>query len=489
MRRMLNILPLCLALLAGSGCGRNSPVQGNTQAEQSDPRPRVVFESQSLPADFTDWKSPTALPSELPVNHEQGPLGSPDVDSKDFLATKASSKQGAVASETSPSAHDEAALASAWNDEPFSPPPAPNSGLKPSQVGMSDAKPLETEVGKRVSAPSESLKRRQAVLAQQLGIEELNDIRRQADEHTRKGVDLANRGALYSAQAEFHLALQVVADAFDQIYGGNHHAQCLANGMQAMKEAEDFAPDASQRSASSACSIARSHRTPLLTDQLDEEVSCLQARRSYYQYACDQFIEAVGNEPVASLALYGLAKLEPMLISGVRNPAPSYSAKSAALYQAALTVDANNFLSANELAVQYAHLGKWQDAHALLVKWAPQAGQPVMWNNLAVVSNRLQRPQEVQMAQAQAAASSAQFAERERQKGNLATSPGVIWVSPEQFSQQSVVWSAPPIAGGQPTPRAESAGALPAEKTASKSSQNQPTRMSKALNLFKNPLR
>ena len=59
---------------------------------------------------------------------------------------------------------------------------------------------------------------------------------READLHTRRGFELAGRGAYFSTRAEFIMALRLMAQALDAEYQTTIHSRALAAGLTALKE-------------------------------------------------------------------------------------------------------------------------------------------------------------------------------------------------------------------------------------------------------------
>lgn len=323
-------------------------------------------------------------------------------------------------------------------------------GQQPQRVALANAiatlswdSASESQPTATATATSSESELRRLLAADQMTQQDLEEVRRQADVHTRAGVDLASRGGVFAARAEFFAALQKIADAFDHIYRCEKHSRALQAAQTALQEAEAFVQPA-EGGRQSAAALAAGHVTPLLRDAPSVEVSCLQASRVYHRYALQQFAAAVGNEPAASLALHGLGKLQPMLKQPHQRGPAEFHLTACTYFQAALLVDDQNFLAANELAVQLACLGKLPDAYQLLVAYAPLADQPAVWNNLAGVCDRLQLQPTAGQARQAAVASAGRKQMREQAKGWIASSQGVVWVAPEQFVQQGTAWAAPP---------------------------------------------
>ena len=214
-----------------------------------------------------------------------------------------------------------------------------------------------------------------------------------ADGHIRYGFDLAGRGAVYSAQAEFNQALQVVAQVLDTQAGVQDHGRALDAGLRAMAEAEELAPEDAHRGGSLDLSrLIATHRTPVLREADPRKLTPLIALQSYYSYAKEQLAVAGGHEPGASSALYGLGRLQGVLGRGQSVPT------AITMHQAAMLVDANNFLAANELAVLMFRHGELEEARLLLVHSVRLAPRSETWHNMAVVCARLGRADDARSA-------------------------------------------------------------------------------------------
>ncbi len=214
---------------------------------------------------------------------------------------------------------------------------------------------------------------------------ELEIARRQADEALRRGFGLAERGALFSARSEFTQALRQISQALDASQSAAIHTQALARGMRAIQEADDFVPKGSRIETQLPLNVLiASHQTPVLKGSLTE-VSPTVAIQAYQAYAQEQLALSLEHEPLGSLALFALAKIQ--LASEVaQSPGEiNSSAKAIALHRAATLVEPNNFLAANELGVLLARQGRWQESRAVLENSATVAPQVVTYQNLANV--------------------------------------------------------------------------------------------------------
>jgi hypothetical protein len=119
-------------------------------------------------------------------------------------------------------------------------------------------------------------------------------------------------------------------------------------------------------------------------------------------------------------------------------------------YQAALAVDARNYLAANELGVLLARYGQLQEARQALVHSISTRPHAQGWQNLAIVHRRLG---ETELAK---------LAENEREL--IAKSPAaaprtstdqlIEWVDPTTFASRGTHqqdWPAPTTAATSPT--------------------------------------
>ena len=211
-----------------------------------------------------------------------------------------------------------------------------------------------------------------------------------ADLLARKGMSLTVRGAFYSARAEFIQALRLVAQGLDAETGGTDRSRALANGLRALEEAESFMPRGSQLEADlNLTTLIQAHRTPVLKERDPGELSPLMAMHEYYNYAQEQFGVAFGHEPSASLALFGLGKIETVMGSSGNTQNRSAIPRAIAFHHASLIVDNTNYRAANELGVLLARCGQWEQARDVLQMAARTYPQSEIWHNLAKVHERL----------------------------------------------------------------------------------------------------
>lgn len=213
---------------------------------------------------------------------------------------------------------------------------------------------------------------------------------READGHTRRAFQLAERGAYLSARAELIAALRLVAQALDAEDLAGVHSQALAAGLWAMKEADDFVPAPGQLEADLSLPVViRGHRSPVLKDASLDRLTAVMARQSYLTFAQQQLAVSAGSETSGSMALYGLGKLHAAIAQEPSTLLRQPVAKAVAFYQAALLVDPSNYMAANELGVLLARSGRYQEARAALEHSIAARRTAIGWRNLATVYRAL----------------------------------------------------------------------------------------------------
>ena len=115
--------------------------------------------------------------------------------------------------------------------------------------------------------------------------EAMEIIARQADEKTREGMDLAGRGASFSARADFIAALRLVAQGLDNDESGTRHSKALSAALTAMKEAQDFLPAAGKTEGElDIPSIVAGHATPLLRNVPPRTIAGHAGREAVLQF-------------------------------------------------------------------------------------------------------------------------------------------------------------------------------------------------------------
>jgi tetratricopeptide (TPR) repeat protein len=265
---------------------------------------------------------------------------------------------------------------------------------------------------------------------------EMDLIGERAGECIRRAYDLANRGALYSADSEFTKALSMIAQGLDAQQGPSdgRHAKALAAGLVALEECDDFAgASATDANVDLALVVAR-HRTPVLKGVTLAELTPIMAMQRYYTFAQEQLALAAEHEPAASSALYGLGKIQTTLAAN-RTGQIADGPKAIALHQAALVVDGRNYLAANELGVLMARCGRYDVAEAALRHSLAVAPMPAVWNNLAALHDRLGQRDKAAEARAQAVACAKTPSAAANQPG--APQRPVVWMDTAAFAQSS----------------------------------------------------
>jgi len=255
-------------------------------------------------------------------------------------------------------------------------------------------------------------------------------IARRAQEHIDYGFNLAERRAVYSAQAEFTQALLLVAQALDAAEKTQVHSQAMLTGLQALREADDFVPRQGQVELNTARIVA-THKTPVLKRAANPRMSALVAMQDYYTYAQAQLIVAGAHESAAAAALYGMARLQGVMALENDVQKMMGGPRAIALYQAALAIDASHYAAANELGVLLARYGQWADAQMAFAQSVRLGNQPETWDNLALTYRKLgdQRA-------ADEAVQSYKVALSEKRQRGTGRSP-VRLVDPETFVRDS----------------------------------------------------
>jgi hypothetical protein len=199
-------------------------------------------------------------------------------------------------------------------------------------------------------------------------------------------------------------------------------------GLTAMREADDFAVRDSQSDLRIDVErLISTHKTPILKNGIGPVPSPIEALQAYYGYARQQLVIAGGHEIGASMALYGMARIQ-LAIGGQQGMS---GPKAITLHQAALAVDANNYLAANELGVLLARYGQLNEAEASLRHSVAISPQPETWRNLAEVHRR--QGQVRLEAEARRRGEEQLLARRSGRVPNPTATGIVDWVDPATF--------------------------------------------------------
>jgi len=254
---------------------------------------------------------------------------------------------------------------------------------------------------------------------------------RQVEAQNVRALQLAMRGALYSARTEFSGALRLTAAGLDG-GRGDDHLRALQSGMLALSEAEDFVTrDAQFGIVPAAAAVARGHRSGILDESTASQKTAAEAHAAYLAFARRQLAQAVGKTPCGSVALHGLGKVTAAVAAQQRDAIADGPAKAEAFYLAALEVDPQNFPAANDLGVLLAESGRLEQARGVVQAGLRVSPQPAMWNNLASIHARLGEHQLAAAARWEAAA----LAERAGPASAVAaTTHNVQWVDASTFA-------------------------------------------------------
>ena len=269
---------------------------------------------------------------------------------------------------------------------------------------------------------------------------QIEQVARRADQHSRRGFELAGRKAYYSARSEFVQALRAIAQALDAQSGTVAHAAALMHGLEALEESDDFVATGSilETHIDVAADID-AHRTPILRGAELRGVSPLVALQQYYTYAQEQLGVSVGHELAGSMALHGLGKVHAALATQ-DSPGTSGEAKAIVLERAALLAYPGNFMAANDLGVLLARVGRYAEAREALMQSLSVAEHPETWKNLAVVHQALGENQLAQLARHEAGL--AATARGAQAKAESPAAGMVNWLPPSQFAGTTTLQNA-----------------------------------------------
>lgn len=243
------------------------------------------------------------------------------------------------------------------------------------------------------------------------------------------GLILAQRGAYYSARAEFIQALRLATQTLDTAEKSHRHSEALADAIAALDEAGEFIPAGAQLEANVDLKlVVDAHRTPVLKGKNLEYETALTAAQAYFSYAQERLNVACGGMPETARALVGLGRIQQYLNNTTGDNRTLVGPRSIALFQTALAVDGSNYEAANELGVLLARYGQLEDAKQALLQGVKASPRPEIWQNLASVHQTLGETEMARRASLEAEAA--------QQYANMnAGLDAVRWVSPEQMAQ------------------------------------------------------
>ncbi|MDP6445537.1 MAG: tetratricopeptide repeat protein [Pirellulaceae bacterium] len=257
----------------------------------------------------------------------------------------------------------------------------------------------------------------------------------QARRLIEQGALLAEKQAVFAAKSNFERSLNMIAQALDTIDRGVRRDRLDAS-MTAFKEAGDLYAYSQSRRPPQLSHVVLVHDTPVLKQIADlDRLSYPEALQMYFTFAQQQLVDALGESRQASSALYSLGKLHKGMAS---QPSPRdnlHGPKAMAFHQAALMIDPDHHLAANELAVLLAGYGEYEPAKQILIQ--SLSAQPTVagWHNLAHVHERLQEFDLARLADYERQAAEQ---DRQRQPAPFASRDEhgyVRWVDTEEFAQ------------------------------------------------------
>jgi tetratricopeptide (TPR) repeat protein len=276
---------------------------------------------------------------------------------------------------------------------PEAPSPAPSPEVRPLPIDNDDMRigVLERLASKRHAADAKS----KGIVDPLAGFTPANmalpaAISARTMERVKRGNQLAKRRAFFSAEADFIDALRIVARGNDAITQNSQeqHLIALNQALTALTEANDFVNEVTLQ-GDRLFRLVEVHQTPVLKNATVEELSTGLALEEYHRFARRRLIQAAGSEPVAAEAFYRLGKLQAEMAKESTAKKSLGGAKALVLYDAALVIQPNHALAANELGVALAKLGKLTEARQILAKASRSNSHGEIAYNLAVVDRAL----------------------------------------------------------------------------------------------------
>jgi tetratricopeptide (TPR) repeat protein len=197
--------------------------------------------------------------------------------------------------------------------------------------------------------------------------------------------DLAQRGATYSANAEFREVLNLCALELDARTGSTSRREALRQAWQALDEADEFRAGRLELWDEEVLhKTAEGHKTTVLKGDRARPIDSIQAIQAYYAFAQERFSFSCHGLSGASLAFYGLART--FVVPGTQ--VPQAAGKAALLQRVALDLAPQNVLARNELGVLLAEYGQLDEAEHLFRQCLATNPTQETWRNLAVVYAR-----------------------------------------------------------------------------------------------------
>lgn len=236
-------------------------------------------------------------------------------------------------------------------------------------------------------------------------------------------LQLAERGALCSAEEELVEALWLIAQSHDNTGRSSGHRLHLEAALLAIKEAEDFTPFLGRRAIRSGLERACvAHRTTIDRNDL-AAVSVVELLRRYLDAAETSFVSALREEKLGAEIVYVMARVEELAARQSDQSTRWSAAKKIMLYRVARRIDPGNVSAANELAVLLGRFGRWEEARDILLSATTDNTPKPAWHNLATIYNALGEHQLAQQA-------------TRLSQESVTPPPAVRWVTPAAFTKQ-----------------------------------------------------
>jgi len=252
-------------------------------------------------------------------------------------------------------------------------------------------------------------------------------VAQEAVHHIEYGKSLSRRGASFGARQKFFAALGVIARGNDVQIGGNAYATALGRATRALREVQDFAVRNADISFSvNVAEILETHQTRIISDNEASVMTPVEAMQRYFTFAHQQLSFAGGQNAVTAEALYCLGKLHSVMAK--HQPETLDIAKAIVFHRAALSSDAQNSRSYNELGVLLARSGHLAEAETLLKQSLQIAPIADTWQNLAKIHSRQGQVELAQLAQNE-------FAIAAQLEPVQSPSSQIAWLPGHAFSQ------------------------------------------------------
>jgi tetratricopeptide (TPR) repeat protein len=263
----------------------------------------------------------------------------------------------------------------------------------------------------------------------------------QAQAHINYALNLAERGAVQSARAEFTIALDLIADAIDADTHNTsrEHARAVKAGLTAIEETKDLVPsDTPHDIEINIAHVSATHQTPVLRNTDKAHLTRAEALQHYHTYATQQLAFAGGHSAIASSALYGLGRAESLTGAGASAHNRLSGPNAMALFQAALIVRPQNYMAANELAVLSARYGDLNTAETQLVHSLSIQPRTETWHNLAAVYRRegqIEKAEQAELARKELIANPRPDATAVEDSTDLGSRPVVRCLEVDEFTK------------------------------------------------------